>query len=86
MNVLFYANILDYTSGNKSFEAEETQNIGSLIDQLGKKFGDKFREFLLGDKTCFFLVNGKGIMTTGGLKTPLQQGDKIEILPHVGGG
>ena len=86
MNVLFYANVRDYAAGEKSFEAGETQSVRTLIDLLGGRFGGKFKDFLLGDKNCFFLVNGKGIMTTGGLETPLHGGDKVEILPHVGGG
>ena len=86
MNVLFYANVRDYTSGEKSFETDSTLNMRTLIDLLGEHYGGKFKEFLLGDDTCFFLVNGKGAMTTGGLNTPLHPGDKVEILPFVGGG
>ena len=86
MKVLFYANARDYTNGEKSFEAEPARSVSALIDQLGEKFGEKLRKFLLADNTCFILVNGTGIMTTGGLDTLLHPGDKIEILPLVGGG
>jgi len=86
MRVLFYANARDYTSGEKTCEVPKTRNISELIDILGKRFGEKFKEYLLADNTCFFLVNGKGIMNTGGLNTPLKDDDKIDILPLVGGG
>ena len=86
MKVLFYSNAREYTSGEKSFEAETTSSVKTLIDLLGKQYGEKFKTFLLGNNTCFILVNGKGIMTTGGLETPLHPDDKIEVLPLVGGG
>jgi len=86
MKVLFYSNAREYTSGEKSFEAEDTPCVRALIDLLGEHFGVKLKKFLLGDNTCFILVNGKGIMTTGGLDTPLHPDDKVEVLPLVGGG
>jgi len=57
-----------------------------LIDELGSCFGPRFQAFLLGDETCLFLVNGKGILSTGGLDTGLVPGDKIEILPFIEAG
>ena len=86
MNVSFYADANEYTAGEKSFETDAAGNVGALIDMLGERFGEKLKKFLLGDNTCFIIVNGKGIMTTGGLATPLAAGDKIEVLPLVGGG
>jgi molybdopterin converting factor small subunit len=67
-------------------EIETAPTLRALIDALGERFGDIFREFLLGEETCVFLVNGSGIVTTGGLNSPLQPGDKIEVLPFVDGG
>ena len=90
MKVLFYGNVQEYTSGEKSFEpgfkAGIEQSVRTLIDLLGERFGARCKEFLLGEHSCFFLVNGKGIMTTGGLGTPLHAGDTVEVLPSVGGG
>ena len=86
MTVLFYGNVQEYTSGEKSTEVEDAPNIRALIELLGRHFGAQFKEFLLGDDTCFFLVNGSGIMTTGGLRTPLRRDDTVEVLPFVNGG
>ena len=91
MNVLFYGNVLDYTRGEKSFELENcsetlVSNILELVDELGRHYGEKLKEFLLGEETCFFLVNGKGIMMTGGLDTKLCPCDKIEVLPFADAG
>jgi MoaD family protein len=85
MEVLFYESVQNYSSC-KSVEMKHVETLQVLIDELGNKFGKEFREYLLGEETCFFLVNGKSIMRTGGLKTPLKKGDKIEILPHVDAG
>ena len=86
MTVVFYGGVREYTSGEKSFEAEETQCVRTLIDLLAERFGEQFKEFLLGDETCVFLVNGNGVVTTGGLDTLLSPADKVEILPFVDGG
>jgi len=86
MAVSFFGSVQKYTEGEKSFDAGEAPDIRALISRLGERFGDPFRDFLLGDGTCFFLVNGKSILHTGGLNTPLQPGDKIEVLPFVDGG
>jgi len=86
MTVFFYGSVLEHTSGAESTEIEVSPTLRALIDALGERFGDSFREFLLGEETCVFLVNGGGIVTTGGLNTPLQSSDKIEVLPFVDGG
>ena len=86
MTVNFYCNALAYTGGEKTFEPKRASSVRELADELGCLFGEAFKGFLLGGNTCFFLVNGKGIMTTGGLDTKLLPGDKIEILPVVDGG
>ena len=86
MTVVFYGNVLDYTNEEKTLEVEGVPCVRALIDLLGERFGAHFKEFLLGDDTCFFLVNGNGIMTTGGLATPLYAADTVEVLPFVDGG
>ena len=86
MTVLFYGNVLELTEGERSFEAGNCSNVRDLITKLGARFGGRFHEYLLGSETCFFLVNGKGIMMTGGLDTELQGSDRIEVLPFTEAG
>ena len=86
MNVLFYGNVLDYTNGEKKYEPKSSFSVGELVDELGRHYGENLKEFLLGEETCFFLVNGKGIMMTGGQDTKLCPGDKIEVLPFADAG
>ena len=86
MTVLFYGNVLEYTNGDKSYEPKNSGSVRELIDELERRYGKRLKDFLLGDETCFFLVNGTGLMMTGGLETKLQQGDKVEALPFADAG
>ena len=88
MKVLFYGSVLDYTNGEKVFEytGNACSSIRDLIGGLCGHYGERFREFILGEETCFFLVNGKGIMMSGGLDTTLCTDDTIEILPFADAG
>ena len=85
MKVLFYGNVREYTNNEKSFEVN-CASVRDLVSELGSYYGERFKEFLLSENTCLFLVNGKGLMMTGGLDTHLDSGDKIEILPFIGAG
>jgi len=86
MKVTFYGKVINYTDGKKSHVPGGCANLRALVDELGSIYGENFRAFLLGSETCFFLVNGAGAQSTGGLETPLKPGDKIEVLPFVEAG
>ena len=85
INIIFYESVQNH-SGCKSIEIEPVETLKVLIDKLGERLGDGFKEYLLGDDTCFFLINGKSILRTGGLNTKLNPNDKIEVLPMVEAG
>ena len=85
MIVSFYESVQNHT-GCQTIEVAQADTLRTLIDLLGKQFGESFQEYLLGDDTCFFLVNGKSILHTGGLHTPLKPEDRVEILPVVEAG
>ena len=87
MTVSFHGEMTrKFTAGDKKADMEGQKTVRALVDELGEKYGERFKEFLLGTGTCFFLVNGSGIMTTGGLDTKLSENDRVEILPFVEGG
>ena len=86
MKVLFYGNVLEHTNGKQFCDVKDCSSIRELVNALGGHFGEHFKGFLLGSETCFFLVNGKGLMMTGGLDTKLNPGDKIEVLPFADAG
>jgi len=85
VKVVFYESIQNH-SGCESIELEPVEALIILIDKLGEKLGTDFKEYLLRDDTCFFLINGKSISRTGGLNTRLEPNDKIEILPFIEAG
>jgi len=92
MQITFYGNALKYTNGDKNLEvasingATSNVSLSKLINELGEHYGTSFRDFLLGKETCLILVNGKGVQASGGLATPLNPEDKIDVLPFVGAG
>ena len=102
MQVLFHGAVQEYTAGETSFEpsfetslkasfepALETTGVGTvhgLIDLLGTRYGKPFRDFVHEVESCVILVNGRGIMLTGGMATAIQEGDTVTILPFVGAG
>ena len=83
--VTFFGSVLEYTNGEKSFSPELCTNLQGVVDILAGRYGDPIKDSLL-DGSFFPLVNGKGIMMTGGLNTPLYPDDRIEILPFVDAG
>ena len=88
MEVVFFAGIKEYTDGITSVEIEPDccPDLRSMISELGIRFGRELEAVLLGGERLLMLVNGKAVMSTGGLDTPLKQGDIIEILPVAGAG
>jgi len=86
MTVSFYLSVCEFTDCSHVELEGAPETLQKMIDELGKRFGEEFHQYLLADDTCFYLVNGKSILHTGGLSTKLQPGDKIEILPVVEAG
>jgi len=86
MNVHFYGSALDFTGGAATYQPGGSPDLKSLISDLGGRFGDSFRDKLLANDSFLILVNGKGIMQTGGFDTKLSPGDKVEILPFIEAG
>ena len=86
MTVFFHGSVAEYTNGDRNFGPSGCSSLKDLVDKLGEAYGEPFRAYLLGSETCLLLVNGTGAMMTGGLDTPLKQGDRIEILQFVDAG
>lgn len=93
MSVTFYGRITEYTNGDKVFSFSPgsgiegfPQTLRDLLDELGDYYGEAFKDFVHGSETCLILINGNGIVLTGGLDSPLKEGDKVEILPFVDAG
>jgi len=86
VTVMFYGGMLDLSGNTGPVAIEGCRTVRETVDKLGNLLGDKVKETLLGSESCIFLVNGKGIMTTGGLESELKPGDKVEILPYIDAG
>ena len=85
MKVSFYLSVREYT-GCDWVEFHGLNTLEQVVMRLGNDYGASFEEFLRAEETCFFLVNGKSIMSTGGFSTPLVDTDIVEILPVVEAG
>jgi MoaD family protein len=63
-----------------------------VLKTLAHCYGKRFTEYVYDSKTgepksfLQFLINGKSASTLNGLKTELEHGDVLAILPPVGGG
>jgi adenylyltransferase/sulfurtransferase len=69
----------------------EAQNLRELIRALGERCGTTLTQRLLsreGGLNPFvnIYVNGRNVRFTGGLETPLKEGDEILIIPAIAGG
>ena len=85
--------VLREITGKKEGKLEFSNSItmSELLDHLSKKFGRQFTDYVYdtsGKPRGYlqFLVNGKSITTIEGFKTRLKEGDKVAIIPPVGGG
>ena len=89
MNVSFHGSVREFTNGEKSYDYPDPADrlsVRDLIGMLGSRFGERFREFLLGNETCLILINGRSLAMAGGLDAELKAGDKIDVLPFIEGG
>ena len=86
MTVTFYGLITRYTNGDKSYTPTAHATLRGLLEELGDYYGEQFFSFVSGNETCIILINGQGIMLSGGLDSALKLGDKVEILPFVDAG
>ena len=86
MTVKFHGNIVEFTGGATSCGIDDCADVCALIDKLGLLFGEAFCDILNDGDTCFFLINGKGLMQTGGPESRLAPGDIVDILPFVEAG
>jgi len=69
----------------------QAQNLRELIRALGERYGAELTQKILDHEGKLnpivnIYINGRNIRFTGGLETPLKEGDKISILPAVAGG
>jgi len=75
----------------EEFEFSKGTTIKEVLKHLSENYGKAFKEYIYNERGRVkshlqFLINGKSITTLKGFETKLNDGDKIAIIPPVGGG
>ena len=90
MNIKYFATFRDLT-GERSFLIDDPpDDVAGLLELLSVKYGTAFRCAVLeGDDLSPFLillVNGRNVLISGALATPLSASDDVCVFPMVAGG
>jgi len=92
VKVKFFTSLREIT-GKKEDEIQSPKifTVEELLDNLSKKYGREFTEYLYDEKGevrsyIQILINGRGIKALQGFETKLKEGDVVAIFPPVGGG
>jgi len=92
ITVKFFTTLREITDKREEeIKSSKDLTVGELLEQLSKKYGRRFMDYVYDKKGNVqsylqFLVNGRSITTREGLKTKLKEGDRVAIIPPVGGG
>jgi len=88
MIVSFYGKVREFTNGESNYSPASTtySTLRELQGELCAHYGKRFETFINSNEAYLFLVNGKGVMMSGGLDVPVETGDKIDILPFIEAG
>jgi len=92
VTVKFFTTLREITGKKEEqIEFSKTATVESLLEQLSKKYGKEFNDYVydeLGNVHghLHFLINGKSITALREFKIRLKEGDQVAILPPVGGG
>lgn len=75
----------------EEFEFSRGTTVKELLKHLSESYGQAFKEYIYNERGRVksylqFLINGKSITTLKGFETRLKDGDKVAIIPPVGGG
>jgi molybdopterin synthase sulfur carrier subunit len=89
INVNLYGELVNLTQ--KKIIKVNVSTIKEAIDQLVANHGEKLKERIYKEKGKIrrfinIYVNGKDIRFLDHLNTKLKEGDKVAIIPAVGGG
>ncbi|KPV64887.1 MAG: molybdopterin synthase small subunit [Candidatus Bathyarchaeota archaeon BA1] len=92
VTVKFFTTLREITGkGEEEIDSPSIITVEALLNHLSKKYGRQFIEYVYDEKGDVrgylqFLINGKSITTLHGFETGLKEGDRVAIIPPVGGG
>jgi MoaD family protein len=91
--IVRYFTVLREITGKREEEidAKEGSTVEAILSFLNEKYGKKFERYILSGREreglkLLFLVNGQNIEKLDGLRTKLQNGSILTIIPPVAGG
>jgi len=88
ISVLIPTLLRPLTKGEKAVQAQGAC-VGEVIDHLDRQFPGIKEKLVSGDALHRFVnvyVNDNDVRFAEGLKTPIQSGDSLTVLPAVAGG
>ncbi|MDN5331995.1 MAG: sulfur-carrier protein [Tepidanaerobacteraceae bacterium] len=86
VKVIFFGQLRTFTgTRERTISLEDSTDLSHLISRLNKEYGN-FEDQINSIKGLRILVNGREYELTGGLRTPLQDGDTVVFLPPIFGG
>ncbi len=92
VQVNFFSNVRALTGEpGSTLELPEGSSVRDLLGIVAARYGDELREYLFTDEEglhshVVVILNGMGVGVLRGLDTALNDGDRVAILPTIGGG
>ena len=92
VTVKFFTALREITQKREEeMELPSTTTVEELLEILSKKYGRRFTDYVYDENKNVrshlqFLVNGRNTTIPQGFKAKLVEGDKVAIIPPVGGG
>ena len=92
VEVSYFSNVRALTGESGStLELPDRSSVHDLLIIVAARYGDELREYLFTDEGglhshVVVILNGRGVGVLDGLDSALNDGDRVAILPSIGGG
>jgi sulfur-carrier protein len=90
VEVRFFATFRNLTGQSACHLDRPPARLRGVLDLLAARYGDEFRRAVFQggalSPVVILLVNGQHVAHTGGLDTPIHDGDRLSVFPMVAGG
>ena len=92
VEVGYFSNVRALTGESGStLELADGSAVSDLLIAVAARYGKELREYLFTEDNMLHshvvvILNGRGVGVLDGLETALSDGDRVAILPSIGGG